>query len=312
MNSSVFDLDAVPGLNLAKQTARKVLEPGSGVHAVLLSGAHGGGAEDLAKFIAMGWACKKPDETGLPCGECQACKSTENEKCVDVQWIRPAGPSNLIRMEAIVERKGDGETIPITSFFRTQPLMARHKVAILAGADRMTSDATNAMLKTLEEPPSFAKLILTTDSIGKILPTILSRCLVVMCELPPSDLYQSLPDHERIFSEGNPGRLAQIQVAGTEYANLLSVFESAAKNGISGALGASEKARQVSEGLQDKLKMGARYAHCEVLKCLALWVVQNRQNHPESGRIIAESHRRILGNVNATLEYDALFATIFG
>lgn len=312
MSSSVFDLDSLSGLTLAKRTARKVLQPDSGIHAVLLSGAIGGGAEDIARFLAAGWACKKPGPEGLPCGECQSCKSCANEKCVDVQWIRPSGPSNLIRMEAIVERKGDGETIPITSFFRTQPLMARHKVAILTGADRMTSDATNAMLKTLEEPPEFAKLILITDSIGKILPTILSRCLVVMCELPASDSYANLPDHERIFSEGNPGRLTQIQQAGTEYANLLTVFELAAKNGVAGSLGASEKARQVSDALQDKLNIGARHAHGEVLRCLALWVVQNRQNHPDSGKIIAESHRRVLGNVNATLEYDALFATIFG
>src|SRR3954462_9410793 len=91
----------------------------------------------------------------------------------DLTWVRPSGAAEML--------VGDIEEPVIGAATRT-PFEARRRVFVIEGADTMNDQAANKLLKTLEEPPPFAHLVLLTDRPGNILPTIASRCQLVRFE----------------------------------------------------------------------------------------------------------------------------------
>lgn len=309
-SSSVFDLDALPGLRAAKLAVRKLATRESGVHAVLLYGVEGSGKDDLASFLAAAWLCRQVGENG-PCGVCQACGAFQRHANADFQLIEPIGASNLIRVQAIFETDEPEPppptpTVPLQTFFRTQPLMSRNKVAIISQAERMNARAANALLKTLEEPYSYAKLILVTSSIGALLPTILSRCLALHCELPDADVVDASP-MELALSDGAPGLVRVVREHSEVFGALYSFAESLPDRSFGEVLVCSEAFQEIAEGLEKALDLNARGANAEALKYLGNAV---RGRRPDWGGAIADAHRRIVGNAQPGPVFDALFASL--
>jgi DNA polymerase-3 subunit delta' len=102
----------------------------------------------------------------------------------DLTWVRPSGAAEML--------VGDIEEPVIGAATRT-PFESRRRVFVIEGADTMNDQAANKMLKTLEEPPEFAHLVLLTNKPGNILPTIASRCQLVRFEAAsPAELSQRL------------------------------------------------------------------------------------------------------------------------
>ena len=98
----------------------------------------------------------------------------------DLTWVRPSGAAEML--------VGDIEEPVIGAASRT-PFESQRRVFVIEGADTMNDQAANKMLKTLEEPPPFAHLVLVTDKLGNMLATILSRCQLVRFEAPtPAEL----------------------------------------------------------------------------------------------------------------------------
>ncbi len=143
-------------------------------HAYLFSGDDLERLELVARTLAKTLNCQNPRPSqavpGAPdsCDACLPCRKIEGTNHPDVQWVRPESKSRVITIDQMRD-------VMQTIFLK--PTEAEYKVAIIVGADRLNVQAANAFLKTLEEPPPRSVLILLTTEPGRILETILSRCL---------------------------------------------------------------------------------------------------------------------------------------
>lgn len=132
-------------------------------HAYLFSGPRGCGKTTLARLLAKAINCEK-SKAGEPCNECSACKEINMGSAMD-----------LIEIDAASNR-GIDEIRDLKEGIQFSPTKLKYKVFIVDEAHQLTKEAANALLKTLEEPPSRTIFILATTEIQRMIPTIASRC----------------------------------------------------------------------------------------------------------------------------------------
>ena len=154
------------GHELVKDHLQKAVEYHKVSHAYILSGEAGMGKKTLARAFAMTLLCEKSDKA--PCMECHSCKQFLSGNHPDVMWVTHEKPAS-IGVDDIREQIND--TIMI------RPYSSQYKLYLVDEAEKMTVQAQNALLKTIEEPPAYAVLILMTTNQETFLPTILSRCI---------------------------------------------------------------------------------------------------------------------------------------
>lgn len=145
---------------------RHSLNRGRLAHAYLFTGARGAGKEDVARTLAQALNCLEKEHDA--CGQCDSCRRIATGNHPDIYWVRPESKSRRITVDQLRE------------FERAVNLRAsnaRVKVGIVVDAECMNEEASNAFLKTLEEPPAQTVIILLTAEPQRLLPTILSRCL---------------------------------------------------------------------------------------------------------------------------------------
>jgi DNA polymerase-3 subunit delta' len=153
---------------------QRSLERGRLGHAYLFQGADLAELEAVARTLAKTLNCENPPQKSKPglaldcCDACANCRKIDAENHPDVLWVRPESKLRVIKIEQIRE---------LLQTIYLKPTQAPFKVAVLVGADRLTAQAANAFLKTLEEPPSDSILILLSADPQRLLETILSRCL---------------------------------------------------------------------------------------------------------------------------------------
>ncbi|QJR20858.1 DNA polymerase III subunits gamma and tau [Brevinematales bacterium NS] len=155
--------DALVGQEALAQALKHALQTGKTAHAYLFSGIRGVGKTSTARLLAKALNCLSPHE-GEPCNQCESCVSINDGSAMDV--IEIDGASNR-GIDAIRELR---ETV------NYMPVKLRYKVYIIDEVHMLTTEASNALLKTLEEPPSHVVFILATTEVHKLLPTIRSRC----------------------------------------------------------------------------------------------------------------------------------------
>jgi DNA polymerase-3 subunit gamma/tau len=157
--------DEVIGQDHVAQTLKKAIASGRIAHAYLFCGTRGVGKTSMARILAKALNCRKYDEpTTEPCGECDSCKGIARGDDIDVIEIDAASNTGVDNVRDVIEN----------SMYR--PARSRFKIYIIDEAHMLSKQAFNALLKTLEEPPSHVKFILATTEAEKLLPTILSRC----------------------------------------------------------------------------------------------------------------------------------------
>ena len=142
-------------------------------HAWLFAGPPASGKRLAARNFAKLINCQSPQESeGVVdcCDKCTSCTKIDSFNHPDVKWIEPEGKISTIKIEAI---RGLQSSIYLKNY------EAKWKAYVILEADSMTEQAANALLKTLEEPPAGATLILTAGSVNRLLPTIVSRCQIV-------------------------------------------------------------------------------------------------------------------------------------
>lgn len=198
---------------------QKAIEAGKVSHAYILTGESGMGRKSLANAFALSLLCERGQSE--PCMECHACKQVLSGNHPDLIYVSHEKPGS-IGVDDV--RKQINDTILI------RPYSSYYKVYIVDEAEKMTVQAQNALLKTIEEPPSYAVIILLTTNQDAFLPTILSRCIQLKLK-PLHDLVVKsylieklgVPEHKAdvyaAFARGNLGRA--IQLASSEEFQLM-------------------------------------------------------------------------------------------
>jgi DNA polymerase III subunit delta' len=153
-------------------------EQGRLPHALLLTGPAGTGKQQLAGVFARSLLCEQPQAGGIPCGQCHGCTLYAAASHPDLHILEPAEDSRVIKIDQVRELI---ESLSMSSHY------GRAKVVIVAPADSMNVAASNALLKTLEEPPGDTVLLLVSARPSFLPATIRSRCQLLRLPLPGMD-----------------------------------------------------------------------------------------------------------------------------
>jgi DNA polymerase-3 subunit delta' len=148
--------------------ARAVLRTDTPSHAYLFHGPAGAGKRAVAREFAAAL---------LAGDDASARARVLSGAHPDLTWVTPSGAAEMLV----------GDVEPVVAAAAHTPFEAPRRVFVIEAADRLIEAAANKMLKTLEEPPEFAHLVLLTDRPGNVLPTVASRCLHVRFDAPPAD-----------------------------------------------------------------------------------------------------------------------------
>ena len=158
--------NSVVGQESITATLKNAIKTGQVAQAFLFCGPRGVGKTTCARIFAKALNCQQPTEDFEPCNECESCRSFNNSASFNVFELDAASNNSVEDIRSLVEQ------------VRIAPQGAKYKVYIIDEVHMLSGAAFNAFLKTLEEPPAYAKFIMATTEKHKIIPTILSRCQV--------------------------------------------------------------------------------------------------------------------------------------
>lgn len=174
-------------------------------HAYIFNGEKGSGKRFLARTFAKTLLC---EEGGInPCGKCKSCMQAETNNHPDIINVTHDKVSVSV----------DDIRVKVNQDIGIKPYSGRYKVYLIDDGDKMTEQAQNALLKTIEEPPTYAVILIMAENAEKLLPTILSRCVMLdMKPLSPEMIKKHLVEERKFpdyaaeisarFSQGNMGR----------------------------------------------------------------------------------------------------------
>ena len=152
--------------------------------AYLFAGEQGAGKETVALFFANLILCES-NEASVPCAACRACRKIKSGNHPDLQIIRPDGAQ--LKIDQIREMQ---------QRISYQPLEGPRKIYIIANTEKMNVYTANSLLKTLEEPPAASTIILLTENLNAMLPTIRSRSqILTFYPMPTEELANALVDN---------------------------------------------------------------------------------------------------------------------
>ncbi len=194
------------GQEQIKEHLQKAIQMHKVSHAYIINGERGSGKEFIANLFAMTLQCER--EGTEPCMECHSCKQAMTKNQPDILRLTHEKP-NTISVEDIRDQ--------INHDVQIKPYSSSRKIYIINDAEKMTPQAQNALLKTLEEPPEYVVILLLTTNASLLLPTLISRSIVLNMK-PVEDkrvrkyLMEELhiPDYQAdicvAFARGNIGK----------------------------------------------------------------------------------------------------------
>lgn len=158
--------DTVVGQSALTTTLKNAIATDKLAHAYLFCGPRGVGKTTCARIFAKTINCLNPRQDGESCGQCESCKAFDEGRSMNIHELDAASNNSVEDIRELIKQ------------VQIPPQIGRYKVFIIDEVHMLSSQAFNAFLKTLEEPPSYVIFILATTEKHKILPTILSRCQV--------------------------------------------------------------------------------------------------------------------------------------
>ncbi len=196
----------IVGQEQIKEHIHNALSTGKISHAYIINGEKSSGKEFIAKIFSMALQCEKGGTE--PCQECHSCKQALSGNHPDIIRVTHEKPNSISVDDIRTQVNGD---------VAIKPYSGSRKVYLINEAEKMTVQAQNALLKTLEEPPEYAVILLLTSNVSALLPTIVSRCVVLNMKPVPDALVKKflmeemeVPDYKAevcvAFARGNIGK----------------------------------------------------------------------------------------------------------
>ncbi|MCR5753262.1 MAG: DNA polymerase III subunit delta [Acetatifactor sp.] len=215
------DFKDIIGQEQIKEHLQNALASKKISHAYIINGEKFAGKEFIAKIFAMALQCEREEVN--PCQECHSCKQALTDNQPDIIKVTHEKP-NTISVDDI--------RVQINNDVVIKPYSSPYKIYIMNEAEKMTAQAQNALLKTLEEPPAYAVILLLTTNVNAMLPTILSRCIVLNMKPVADELVRKylmeeleIPDYKAevcvAFARGNIGK-ARLLASSEDFENVKS------------------------------------------------------------------------------------------
>ena len=202
------------GQEQIKDHMQNAIKTGKISHAYIINGEQFSGKEFIAKVFAMALQCEQRGKDGaeVPCQACHSCKQALSDNQPDIVKVTHEKPNTVSVDDVRNQISGDVQIKPYSS---------PYKIYIMNEAEKMTTQAQNALLKTLEEPPEYVVIMLLTTNVNALLPTILSRCVVLNMKPVPDHLIRKylmeelqITDYKAevcvAFARGNLGKARQL------------------------------------------------------------------------------------------------------
>ncbi len=175
-------------------------------HAYIISGEKGAGKKMLADVFARKLLCDSSESE--PCNQCKSCIQSESNNNPDIIYVSHEKPSSI----GVEDIRGQ-----VNKDVYIKPYAGKYKVYIIPEAEKLTEQAQNAILKTIEEPPEYVVILLLTENAGALLATIQSRCIMLKLRNIKDELVKNylmenieIPDYEAslcaAFAQGNIGK----------------------------------------------------------------------------------------------------------
>ena len=158
--------ESVVGQQALTQTLQNAIRQNHLAHAYLFCGPRGVGKTTCARIFAKTINCLNPQNGFDACNECESCKAFNEQRSFNIHELDAASNNSVEDIRSLIDQ------------VRIPPQIGKYSVYIIDEVHMLSQGAFNALLKTLEEPPSYAIFILATTEKHKVLPTILSRCQV--------------------------------------------------------------------------------------------------------------------------------------
>ena len=216
--------DSVVGQLALTTTLKNAVKSGKLAHAYLFCGPRGVGKTTCARIFAKAINCLTPTADGEACGQCESCQAFNEQRSYNIIELDAASNNSVEHIKTLMEQT------------RIPPQVGKYKVFIIDEVHMLSTQAFNAFLKTLEEPPQHVIFILATTEKHKILPTILSRCQIY--------------DFERMTVQGTIDHLKYVAgKEGIQYEDeALAVIAEKADGGMRDALSIFDQAASFCQG----------------------------------------------------------------
>lgn len=322
--------DSVIGHREIIEHLQNAVRMGKVSHAYLISGEEGSGKKLLAGIFAAALQCERGGTD--PCGICSSCKKAESGNHPDIIRITHEKPSS-IGVEEIRNQLVDDVAI--------KPYSSPYKIYVIDEAEKLTVQAQNAILKTIEEPPAYAVILLLTRNAEALLPTISSRCVKLKLKAVSDAMIKNylidtchLPDYQAemdaAFAQGSVGKAQKIATS-EEFARVreraLRIVKYSKDMPMQELVETMKRLAQEKETIYDYLDLFLLWFR-DVLLFKATWEVDNLVFKQEINAIkerassssyegleaiikaIEKAKSRLHANVNFDLTMELLFLTI--
>lgn len=284
--------EKIIGNDLIKETLAKSIEKGTSSHSYLFVGIQGIGKKMLATEFAKKLLCieKQQDAT------CKSCIEFESNNHPDFMCVEPEGTNIKIEQIRFLQKK-----------IQEKPIISNKKVYIINDADSMTSEAQNCLLKTLEEPPEFATIILIGSNENAFLSTIKSRCMILHFQ-PISDEkigqymemnygMKGITKNCLAMFQGSIGKAISLKDKKEEYDNVQNMVENLTKKDLIEILKLAEPLYKAKEEIFEIL---------EYMNILLLNHAKENYLYTNCVNIVENTKKRLKQNANYDMCIDNL------
>lgn len=291
--------DDIIGNDKIKQSLKNVIIENRISHSYMFVGIEGIGKQMMAKDFAQIILCTNEKERG--CGQCKSCIEFMSHNHPDFLYLEPDGSSIKIEQIRYLQKK-----------IQEKPIISDKKVYIINDADKMTKEAQNCLLKTLEEPPEYGVIILVGSNENAFLNTIKSRCMIISFK-PIEQKYvkqymeetygmTTLSQNMLDSFQGSIGKAIKLKDKKDQYENIEKLIENLDKKNIIDIFEISKELYQEKDEIMDIL---------EYMNIILLKFAKKNIQYAQCIDIIENTKKRLNQNANYDMCIDNMILNMW-